>query len=119
MRRLVFAAAATLLLSTHAHALGPTDDRVPSELTKFQRGVANAVFGLPAEIVGRAIVSAHSEAGLQSGTSFVGHFVMGGVYGLGWGVVRVGAGLVDVFTFPVMLNDDNGPIVDLDPADPF
>ena len=119
MQRLLLAAMATLLLASSARALGPTDDRVPPELTKFQRGVANTVFGLPAEIAGRAIVSAHSEEGLQSGTAYVGHFLMGGVYGLGWGVIRVGAGLVDVFTFPVMLNDDNLPIVDLDPADPF
>ena len=117
MRKLILAA--VLLLASRAHALGPTDDRVPPELTTLQRGVAHTVVGLPAEIVGRAILAAHSEEGLQGATSFVGHLVMGGVFGLGWGVVRVGAGLVDIFTFPVPLTDDNGPIVDLDPWDPL
>ena len=119
MRTTLFAALAALCLSSHAHALGPADDRVPMELSKFARGVANLTVGLPAEIVGRAIVSAHSEEGLQDATSYVGHLLMGGVYGLGWGVVRMGTGIVDVFTFPVALNADNGPIVPLDPDYPF
>jgi putative exosortase-associated protein (TIGR04073 family) len=119
MRFAILTAVAALSLTTRAHALGPADDRVPPELTKFARGAANALVGLPAEIVGRTIVSAHSEEGLQGATSFVGHALMGGVYGLGWGVLRMGAGLVDVFTFPVALNSDNAPIVPLDPDYPF
>ena len=119
MRVTLFAALAALCLTTRAQALGPADDRVPPELTKFARGVANALVGLPAEIVGRAVVSAHSEEGLEGATAYAGHFLMGGVYGLGWGVVRMGAGIVDVFTFPVPLNADNAPIVPLDPDYPF
>lgn len=119
MRTLLLAALAALCFTSRAHALGPADDRVPPELSKFARGVANTVVGLPAEIVGRAVLSAHSEEGLQGATSYAGHFLMGGVYGLGWGVVRVGAGLVDVFTFPVALTPDNSPIVPLDPPYPF
>ena len=119
MRTMLLAALAALCFTTRAHALGPADDRVPPELSKFARGVANATVGLPAEVLGRAIVAAHSEEGLQGAKAYVGHLLMGSVYGLGWGVVRMGTGIVDMFTFPVALNAANDPIVPLDPPYPF
>jgi putative exosortase-associated protein (TIGR04073 family) len=119
MRALLLGAALACGVTTNALALGPADDRVPTELTKFARGWANVLVGMPSEVVGRAVLGAHSEEGLQTPASFVGEFLMGAVYGLGWGAVRMGTGVVDIFTFPVVLTPENRPIVPLDPDWPL
>jgi len=119
MRVLLLLAVLASLPASRAQALGPADASVPPELTKFARGWANVLVGLPSEVVGRAVLAAHSDEGLATPASYVGGLLMGAVYGVGWGFVRMGAGVVDVVTFPVITEPDNRPVVPLDPDWPL
>ena len=85
-------------------------DHVPPPLWKLLRCVMNTTMGLPSEIMVRAATGGtDGEASTFTGT--VANVASGAAMGVGWGVVRMGSGLVDILTFPVPF-DDNRPLLE-------
>jgi putative exosortase-associated protein (TIGR04073 family) len=112
LHRAVLAAGfAAVLLGGATPAIA--DDTTAPAITKLTRGVVNVALGLPGEIVLRVVSSAHSEAGLQSGSSYIAGLLSGLVMGVAWGAVRVESGMIDVVTFPIPFND-NRPLFEPD-----
>lgn len=104
---------AALLLVAGAPLAAAADAGVPAALTKLTRGVTNVALGLPGEVLNGVVREAHSDEGLRSTGSYTAHFLAGLLMGLGWGVARVGSGVVDIVTFPIPF-DDNRPLLEPD-----
>ncbi|MFN8543371.1 MAG: exosortase system-associated protein, TIGR04073 family [Candidatus Binatia bacterium] len=79
---------------------------MPAAIWKFTRGVANVLFGLPGEIAAHTL-----RAPSGSSDSAAGNAAAGVVIGTGWGLARMGSGVVDIVTFPVPF-EDNKPLVE-------
>lgn len=88
----------------HAGEAGPAE--------KFSRGLLNSVGGLAGEVTLNVF---HRSVGDEGSDDFLGvaaGAVCGLVYGVMDGAVRMGAGLVDLFTFPVAINGSYEPLVE-------
>ena len=88
------------------------DETVPAPLWKLARGVTNLVFGFPFELFQRtgSRVTNGEESGTAGGA--IASLFVGGAEGAGYGILRVGSGLVDVVTFPVPFDDRNRPLLE-------
>jgi putative exosortase-associated protein (TIGR04073 family) len=112
MRRGVAAVVVAVALGgvTPAHAQDPAYEAVRNAVWKLARGVTNVATGLPAEVSTHAVERV-SGPGVDSIGSMLTNLASGIMIGGGWGLVRMGSGIVDVFTFPVPF-DDNRPLLE-------
>ena len=84
---------------------------VPDAVWKFTRGLVNVVTGLPGEILLHGLGTPTSDPGDTAG-SYTTALLAGLATGVGYGVVRMGSGLVDLATFPVPFDDKNRPLLE-------
>jgi len=102
---MTLALAAMMLLSSPAHAqLERRDSDFDKMLHKLGRGIVNVLTGwieIPKEI---------AEAWRE--TDPVSGFVVGGIKGIGYTIVRTVAGFYEILTFPMPFPENYGPIIE-------
>lgn len=108
MRNLLLSGLALLALGV-ARPAAAADPPVPAPIWKLARGIVNVAIGFPGEMLVHTVGTATEGYGSTAGSTLAG-IGAGAATGFGWGVVRVGSGLFDVFTFPVPY-DDNRPLL--------
>lgn len=79
---------------------------------KFSRGLVNSATGLPGEVVLNVFNGAIGDVQYDGLFGVAAGSVSGLIYGVMDGAVRMGAGLVDLFTFPVEINGSYEPLVE-------
>jgi len=99
----------TSVLALGAVPAGAADARF-DPVWKLGRGAVNTVTGLPGEIVAHTVLET-TDRGLAGIPAYLTSIVTGVVVGTGWGVARMGSGLIDMVTFPVPINE-NRPLVE-------
>ena len=80
---------------------GASNGHLPEPLWKLSRGLTNVALGFPCELAVHTLGAVTEGPGSTAG-AFVAGLATGAVTGAGWGIVRVGSGLVDVVTFPIV-----------------
>jgi putative exosortase-associated protein (TIGR04073 family) len=110
MRSRILAALFVVCVLAAPVRAGTTTGRVSDAVWKLTRGVSNAVFGLPSEIVVNTVGGATAPQSTTWGAMWAEIF-SGMIVGTGKGLLRTGSGLVDVATFPVPF-DDNRPLLE-------
>ena len=89
---------------------GAAEYRVSNAVWKLTRGVMNTATGLPGEVVAHTVLTT-GDRGLDGIPAYLSSIVTGVAVGAGWGVLRVGSGIVDVVTFAAPI-DDNRPLLE-------
>ncbi len=101
----------TLLLALGAVAPAGAGEYRPSDAVwKLSRGLMNTVTGLPGEVLAHMVLES-TDRGLAGIPAYLSSIVTGVAVGTGWGLLRVGSGIVDVVTFAAPI-DDNRPLVE-------
>jgi putative exosortase-associated protein (TIGR04073 family) len=109
----LFLAVACVFLSAYAEASLPEKMNSTKALEKFGRGVANITTG-PGEIVMQV------PPAMEQSPDYVTGFVVALGRGIGYSLLRVGAGIYDVVTCPFPGKTDYKPIMKPETiADPF
>jgi putative exosortase-associated protein (TIGR04073 family) len=101
----LFLAIALALSSVYAEAALPEKMNSNKALAKFSRGVTNIVTS-PGELVMQV------PAAMEQSPDYLTGFMMSIGRGVGYGLLRAGAGIYDVATFPFPGSTDYKPIME-------
>ena len=108
--RIFAVAALAFALGTCMPAAAAEQHPISDAAWKFSRGVVNTATGLPGEMVAHTILRT-SEGTNDGAFGTISGALTGLFVGTGWGVVRMGSGVFDMFTFAVPVND-NKPLLE-------
>jgi len=88
-----------LLIGTSSAPALAGEEQFARPLWKLTRGITNIAIGFPFEVLKQAFLGLTEDQDYTAGSSLA-STASGTVMGIGWGVARVGSGVVDVVTYP-------------------